>query len=531
MAPRSAERFCHRCKTAAMDRAGAEPGKGFGVRARAIALVRGKSVAGKFAVSTHHQIIPRRLGEDRGGGNLLVQPIAADHGLCRAGQSRGQVIAVDPQQAGQNPKRLNCAAHCQMRGLANVQRVDFLSCRPAQRGGLRPAADLFCQLFTSARRQCLGIRKPENIVILAENHRAGTYRACPWPTTGLVYAADQVYTPHDGYIQDSHGRRDMAQSRYIEMSQTGGVEVLQLKRREVPAPGPGEVCVRQSAIGVNFIDTYHRTGLYPVRLPFIPGSEGAGLVESVGEGVTGLQPGDRVAYLGGAAYGEHFCGPAARMLPLPDDVSEETAAAVLLKGLTAWMLLFEVRRAQAGESALVWAPVGGVGSLLVPWATSLGMRVIAVTSSAEKAARARSLGASEVILSGGDVAAQARELTGGRGVDVAYDSVGRTSAEASLSALKPRGWWISYGNASGPAEPVAPTRLGQLGSLVLTRPGLFHFIAAPADLARGASALFGALRTGTIKAHIGQRFSLEDAGEAHSALESGQTIGASLLIP
>lgn len=323
----------------------------------------------------------------------------------------------------------------------------------------------------------------------------------------------------------------MTTSQVVRMYETGGPDVLKPEQITLGPLKPGEARVRQTAIGVNFIDTYHRTGLYPVKLPFIPGSEGAGVVEEVGEGVENISPGDRVAYLGSGTYAEYFTGPAARMIRLPDGVDEATAAAVLLKGLTAWMLLFEVRLAQAGETALVWAPAGGVGSLLVPWATSLGVHVIAVTSSEEKAERARALGAADIILKHEDVAARARELTGGRGVDVSYDSVGRDSAEATLAALKPRGWWVSYGNASGPAEPVAPGRLGALGSLVLTRPGLFHFISSPDDLARGAAALFGALKVGTISARIGQTFSLSDAQTAHETLESGATLGASLLIP
>ncbi|MEL6860548.1 MAG: quinone oxidoreductase [Pseudomonadota bacterium] len=317
----------------------------------------------------------------------------------------------------------------------------------------------------------------------------------------------------------------------IEMSETGGVEVLKKVAREPRAPKTGQALVRQSASGLNFIDTYHRTGLYPVKLPFVPGSEGAGVIEAVGEGVTEVSVGDRVAYLGGGTYSTHYTGPAASMLKLPDQVSEEEAAAVLLKGLTAWMLLFEVRRASPGETALVWAPVGGVGSLLVPWATSLGVRVIAVTSSAAKAERALALGAEHVVLSSGDVAAEVRELTGGKGVDVSYDSVGKASAQASLDSLKSRGWWVSYGNASGPADPVAPGVLGAKGSLVLTRPGLFHFISDPDSLRRGAAALFGALRAGTIKAHVGQTFALSDVAKAHEAIESGQTVGATLLKP
>lgn len=323
----------------------------------------------------------------------------------------------------------------------------------------------------------------------------------------------------------------MIQSRAIRIHETGGPDVLRQDTLDLAPPGPGEALVRQTAIGLNFIDTYHRSGLYPVKLPATLGSEGAGIVEAVGEGVETVRPGDRVAYLGAGTYASHYKGPAARMLQLPDEVDEVTAAAVLLKGLTAWMLLFEVRPARAGETALVWAPVGGVGTLLVPWATSLGMQVLAVTSSADKAERARALGARETVLRSQDVAAAARDFSGGEGVHVAYDSVGKTSADASLAALRPRGWFISYGNASGPADPISPGRLSAGGSLVMTRPGLFHFIADPADLARGAAALFGALRVGTLRPEIGQRFALSDVAEAHRALESGETVGATVLIP
>ena len=323
----------------------------------------------------------------------------------------------------------------------------------------------------------------------------------------------------------------MSEPYVIEMSETGGVDVLKKITRAPRQPGPGQALVRQTASGLNFIDTYHRTGLYPVKLPFVPGSEGAGIVEAVGDGVTHLKAGDRVAYLGSGTYSTHYTGSAATMVKLPDEISEKDAAAVLLKGLTAWMLLFEVRRASPGETALVWAPVGGVGSLLVPWATSLGVKVIAVTSSETKGSRARELGAEHVVMSSSDVAKDVRALTDGVGVDVSYDSVGKASAQASLDSLKPRGWWVSYGNASGAADPVAPGVLGAKGSLVLTRPGLFHFIADPDGLRRGAAALFGALRAGTIQAHIGQTFTLSDVAEAHDAIESGVTVGATLLLP
>lgn len=321
----------------------------------------------------------------------------------------------------------------------------------------------------------------------------------------------------------------MTEPYAIQIAETGSTDVLKKVAITPRQPGPGEALVRQTAIGLNFIDTYHRSGLYPVGLPFIPGTEGVGLVEAVGEGVTSIKPGDRVGYVGMGTYTTHYTGAATSMVKLPDHVSEEEAAAIILKGLTAWMLLFEVRRASPGETALVWAPVGGVGSLTVPWASALGVRVIGVTSTEEKAARARDIGASGVVLSSGDVAKQVRDLTDGVGVDVSYDSVGKTSALASLDSLKPRGWWISFGNASGAAEAIEPGALGVRGSLVLTRPSLFSYISEPDSLRCGAAALFGALRSGTIKAEIGQSYALEDVAKAHKALESGRTVGSTVL--
>ena len=323
----------------------------------------------------------------------------------------------------------------------------------------------------------------------------------------------------------------MTQPYAIRIHETGGPEVLKKESFEPKQPGPGQALVRQSAVGLNFIDTYFRTGLYPAKFPFTPSGEGAGVVEAVGEGVTNLKPGDRVGYVASGTYATHVTLPAANLLPLPDGISDEEAAAVMLKGLTAWMLLFEIRPIKKGDTLLVWAPVGGVGSLLVPWAVSLGARVIAVTSSDKKADMARAAGASDVIVGYDNVAEQVKALTDGKGVDVALDSVGKISFDASLSSLKPRGWMISYGNASGAADPVPPGRLAQGGSLVLTRPTLFNFIDTPEALARGASLLFGALKAGTLKADIGQRFALEDVADAHRALESGKTTGATILVP
>jgi len=317
----------------------------------------------------------------------------------------------------------------------------------------------------------------------------------------------------------------------IVIQETGGPEKLLCEPFEPARPGPGEALVRQEAVGLNFIDTYHRTGLYPLPLPAVLGSEGAGVIEAVGEDVDGLKPGDRVAYLGRGTYASHYTGPAATMVKLPSEITADVGAAALLKGLTAWMLLHEIRPMTAGEAVLVWAPAGGVGSFLVPWATSLGLDVFAVTSSAEKAARVRDMGALHVIVGYEDVASAVKAANGGKGVHVAFDSVGQSSQAASLAALRPRGWYMSYGNASGPADAVAPSRLAAGGSLTMIRPGLFDFVREPAALSRGTAALFGALRVGTLHTHIGHRFPLKEAGEAHRAIESGRTIGSTLLVP
>ena len=323
----------------------------------------------------------------------------------------------------------------------------------------------------------------------------------------------------------------MTEAYRIIMHETGGPDVLKVEDFEPRAPGPGEVLVKQAASGLNFIDTYFRTGLYPVKLPFVQGSEGAGAVEAVGEGVTNLKPGDRVAYLASGTYATHFTGPAGRMVKLPEGISGEEGAAVLLKGLTAWMLLFEIRPITDRDTVLIWAPVGGVGSVLTPWAASLGAQVIAVTSTEEKAEKAKALGAAEVVVGYGAASARVKALTDGKGVDVVLDSVGKRSFETSLSSLKKRGWMMSYGNASGAPDPMPPGRLAAGGSLVLTRPSLFNFIDTPEDLARGARHLFAAMKAGTFSADIGQRFALTEAGKAHEALESGKTSGATVLVP
>jgi NADPH2:quinone reductase len=292
------------------------------------------------------------------------------------------------------------------------------------------------------------------------------------------------------------------------------------------------VRLRQTAIGLNFIDVYKRTGLYPVPMPGVLGEEGAGVIEALGGGVEGLKVGDRVAYNGlTGAYATHRNAPADRLIRIPDAVKDEDAAAVCLKGLTAWMLIFEIRRVQPGETILVWAAAGGVGSIIVPWANALGARVIGVVSTKEKAELAKAYGCSDTILASEDIPARVKELNGGKGVPVVYDSVGKTSADASIKSLAPRGWFITYGNASGPADPIAPLRLQQGGSLVMTRPTLGNFTSSRADLERGAAALWGAMRSGAVKADVRQRFALKDAGEAHRALEGRKTTGATILLP
>lgn len=318
----------------------------------------------------------------------------------------------------------------------------------------------------------------------------------------------------------------------IRIHKHGGPEELKFEKAELEGPGPGQVRLRHTAIGVNFIDIYKRTGLYPGPTPAGLGEEAAGVVEAVGEGVVGLKVGDRVVYNGlQGGYASHRNAPADRMIRIPDFVKDEDAAAVFLKGLTVWMLIFEIRRLNPGETILVWAAAGGVGSILVPWANALGARVIGVVSTPEKAKQAKEYGCWETILASEDVPARVKELNGGKGVPVVYDSVGKTSAEQSMKSLQPRGWFITYGNASGPADPIPPARLNQGGSLIMTRPGLFHFTHHRADLERGSAALWSAMRSGAVKADVRQRFALKDAAEAHRALEARKTSGTTILTP
>ncbi len=322
--------------------------------------------------------------------------------------------------------------------------------------------------------------------------------------------------------------------RAVRISRTGGPEVLDLVEVETPRPGPGEILIRNQAIGLNFIDTYHRTGLYPVKLPSGLGMEGAGEVLEVGEGVTRFSPGDLAVYASGpiGAYAERHVVKADRAVRPPAGITAEVGAAALLKGMTAEFLLKRCFPVQPGQSILVHAAAGGVGSILVQWAKALGAEVIATVGSEDKAARARSLGADHTILyRDQDVAAEVRQITDGAGVPVVYDSVGAATFEASLKSLARRGMMVSYGNASGPAPAILPARLSQLGSVFLTRPTLFDYVATTQELDASAAALFEVIGTGQVRIDIGQTFPLAEARAAHEAMEGRETIGASLLIP
>lgn len=324
----------------------------------------------------------------------------------------------------------------------------------------------------------------------------------------------------------------MSTADVVRIHKHGGPEEMKFEQVALDAPSAGQVRVRHTAIGLNFIDVYTRTGLYPGPTPAVLGVEAAGVVEALGDGVANLKVGDRVVYNGlPGSYASQRNAPADRMIKIPDFVKDEDAAAVFLKGLTVWMLIFEIRRLNPGETIVVWAAAGGVGSILVPWTNALGGRVIGIVSTPEKAKLAKEYGCWETILASEDVPARVKELNDGKGVPVVYDSVGKTSAEQSLKSLATRGWFITYGNASGPADPIPPGRLNQGGSLIMTRPGLFHFTHHRADLERGSAALWGAMRSGAVKADVRQRFALKDAADAHRALEGRKTSGATILLP
>jgi len=320
----------------------------------------------------------------------------------------------------------------------------------------------------------------------------------------------------------------------IRIHQYGGPEVLNYEVVELPPPGPGEARIRHTAIGVNYIDTYHRTGLYPVELPTGIGSEAAGVVEEVGSGVSAVSAGDRVVYTGQPtdAYSTHRNFRADRLVPIPDGVSDEQAAAALLKGLTAWYLLKRSYPVQPGDTILLHAAAGGVGSLASQWAHHLGATVIGVVSTAEKAELALSQGCRHVIRSDHEnLAGAVRELTNGEGVAAVYDSVGKTTFFPSLDSLRPHGVLVTFGNASGPVEPFAPLELAKRHSLYVTRPVLFDFIDTRERLLAACEDLFQVLHKGAVRVHVNQHYRLDQAAQAHRDLEERKTTGSTVLLP
>jgi len=323
-------------------------------------------------------------------------------------------------------------------------------------------------------------------------------------------------------------------ARMARIERTGGPEVIEWVDVNVPPPGPGEVRMRNTAVGLNFIDTYHRSGLYPVELPSGLGGEAAGVVEAVGVGVTGLAPGDRVATFGPGlgAYSTERNVKASTLFKLPDDVSDEIAAAALLKGGTVEFLIERCAKVQPGWTVLVHAAAGGVGQIAVQWLKAIGATVIATVGNRDKAVLAQQAGADQVLLSREeDIAARVREITGGAGVDVVLDGVGKATWKASLASTKRRGLVVSFGNASGPVEGVNIGELARAGSLFVSRPTMFDYYVTAEERAHGSERLFEMLRSGAVRVSIGQRFSLEDAADAHRALEAGTTTGSTILIP
>lgn len=323
-------------------------------------------------------------------------------------------------------------------------------------------------------------------------------------------------------------------AKAIRMARTGGPEVLEYVDVEVGEPGPGEARVRQHAIGLNYIDVYFRTGLYPMPLPSGLGQEGAGVVEAVGEGVTSVAPGDRVAYAGGGngAYSELRTMTAASLVRLPDGIDFDTAAAMMLQGLTVQYLFNGTYQVKPGQTILFHAAAGGVGLIACQWARALGVNLIGTVGSKEKGELAKAAGAAHVInYNEEDVVARVLEITKGEKVPVVYDSVGKDTFTRSLDCLQPRGLMVSFGNSSGPVRPFSMSELASRGSLYLTRPSLAAYTATRADLEARAADLFAMVESGKVKIDVRQRFPLADAAQAHIALEARRTTGSTILLP
>jgi len=322
-------------------------------------------------------------------------------------------------------------------------------------------------------------------------------------------------------------------AKAVRYHKQGGPEVLQLDDVQVGDPGQGQVRIKHTAIGVNFVDTYQRSGLYPMQLPAVAGNEAAGVVDAVGAGVTDLKAGDRICYTGlPGSYCDARLVPADRTVKLPQGISEEQAASMLLKGLTVHYLIFSTYPVKKGETVLWHAAAGGVGLIACQWLKALGVSVIGTAGSAEKMALAKAHGAEHVInYSSEDFVKRVKDITGGKGVPVVYDSVGKTTWEGSLDCLRPRGLIVSFGNASGPVAPVNLGILSTKGSLYVTRPTLATHIASRADLVERSNALFEVVKSGKVKIETTAKYKLADAAQAHRDLESRKTTGSVILVP
>lgn len=319
----------------------------------------------------------------------------------------------------------------------------------------------------------------------------------------------------------------------MRVHEYGGPDAMRFEEIAVAPPGPGEALIRQTAIGLNFIDVYQRTGFYPVPLPFIPGNEAAGVVEAVGEGVSDLAVGDRVAYVLGSAYTERRVIDAAKLVKVPDGVDDKTAAAMMLKGMTARYLLRATYDVTAGTTLLFHAAAGGVGLIAGQWAKALGATaIIGTVGSAEKAELARAHGYTHVIdYTKENFVDRVKEITGGRGVDVVYDSIGKDTYPASLDCLRPRGLWVTFGQSSGALPPVDTGLLGRKGSLFLTRPSIYAYTATRAELVETANDLFDVVASGKVSIEIHQEYALKDAGRAHEDLVARRTTGSTVILP
>jgi NADPH:quinone reductase len=319
----------------------------------------------------------------------------------------------------------------------------------------------------------------------------------------------------------------------VRIHENGGPEVLKYEEVEVGEPAPDEIRVRHTAIGLNFIDVYERTGLYATTFPAVLGREAAGVVEAVGAKVKEVAVGARVAYTGSnsGSYSQVRVLPASRVVRIPDEIDDRTAAAIMLKGLTAQFLLRRTHRVRKGDVVLIHAAAGGVGSIAVQWAKHLGATVIAIVGSEAKATFVRNYGADHVLLSSDDWVGQTKAITKGKGVHVTYDSVGKDTFMGSLDSLRPRGMMVTFGNASGPVPPFAPLELSKRGSLFLTRPTLFHYIAERTELVKAAQELFDVVKRSIVTVHIGQTYPLREIAQAHRDLESRKTTGSTVLLP